>query len=157
MSQRHRTVATNGRLVAFLLVLFFAGCSSPEEGDTQAIQSIVALGGKIVQDDNLPGKPVISVEFTKLTDAGLKEVAGLKKLTTLNLTGTQVTDVGLKELAGLQRLATLNLSRTQVTDAGLKELVAVKNLHRLDLTGTRVTQEGVAGLQKSLRYCDIVR
>jgi internalin A len=157
MSQRHRIVATSGMLVAFLLALLFTGCGSPAEEDTQAVDGVVALGGKILRDDNMPGKPVISVEFTKVTDAGLKEVAGLKSLKTLNLAGTQVTDVGLKELAGLQRLATLNLSHTQVTDAGLKALVAVKNLHRLDLTGTQVTDEGAAELRKSLRYCEIVR
>jgi len=33
-----------------------------------------------------------------------------------------VTDAGLKELAGLKSLQKLDLRRTQVTDAGLKEL-----------------------------------
>ena len=157
MSQRHRIVATNSMFLAFLLALLFTGCGAPADEGTQAVDAIVALGGKIVRDDSMPGKPVISVEFTKVTDAGLKEVAGLKRLLTLNLANTQVTDAGLKELAGLQRLATLNLANTQVTDAGIKELAAVKNLHRLDLTGTQVTEEGAAELRKSLRYCDIVR
>ena len=40
----------------------------------------------------------------------------------LNLLGTRVTDAGLKELAGLKSLHTLNLSETQVTDAGMAEL-----------------------------------
>ena len=44
-----------------------------------------------------------------MTDAGLKELAGLKSLQTLDLNGTQVTDAGLKELAGLKSLQTLNL------------------------------------------------
>ena len=35
-----------------------------------------------------------------------------------------MTDAGLKELAGLKSLQTLNLFHTQVTDAGLKELGA---------------------------------
>ena len=39
-----------------------------------------------------------------MTDAGLKELAGLKSLQTLNLTNTQVTDAGLKELAELKSL-----------------------------------------------------
>ena len=37
-----------------------------------------------------------------MTDAGLKELAALKNLTTLNLSDTQVTDAGLKELAATQ-------------------------------------------------------
>ena len=44
-----------------------------------------------------------------MTDAGLKELAGLKNLQTLDLGGTQVTDAGLKELAGLKSLQSLNL------------------------------------------------
>ena len=36
--------------------------------------------------------------------------------------GTQVTDAGLKELAGLKQLQTLDLSSTQVTDAGERQL-----------------------------------
>ncbi len=56
-------------------------------------------------------------------DAGLKELAGLKNLTALDLHTTEVTDAGLKELAGLTTLTMLNLDRTKVTDAGLKELV----------------------------------
>jgi hypothetical protein len=40
----------------------------------------------------------------------------------LGLVGTRVTDAGLKELARLKRLQALDLGRTKVTDAGLKEL-----------------------------------
>ncbi len=40
----------------------------------------------------------LSLSFTKITDAGLKEVAKLQKLTYLFLTGTQITKVGVAEL-----------------------------------------------------------
>jgi hypothetical protein len=46
----------------------------------------------------------------------------MKSLQFLNLQSTQVTDAGLKELAGLKSLQLLKLSGTQVTDAGLQEL-----------------------------------
>lgn len=36
--------------------------------------------------------------FTKVTDAGLKELASLNKLTELELKGTKVTDAGVKKL-----------------------------------------------------------
>ncbi len=45
-----------------------------------------------------------------MTDAGLKELAGLKSLQLLYLAGTQVTDAGLKELAGLKSLQMLYLA-----------------------------------------------
>ena len=37
-----------------------------------------------------------------------------------------MTDAGLKELAGLKSLQSLNLSYTQVMDAGLKELTSLR-------------------------------
>ena len=74
----------------------------------------------------------------------------------LNLSGTQVTDAGLKELDGLKNLHTLHLGGTKVTDRGLKELVGLKNLHTLDLSFTAVTDAGLAELQKALPACKII-
>jgi hypothetical protein len=70
-----------------------------------------------------PEKPFgLSFENTSLTDAGLKELAGLENLTSLDLRHTKVTDAGLKELAGLKNLILLVLEETKVTGAGVKEL-----------------------------------
>ena len=45
-----------------------------------------------------------------MTDAGLKELAALKQLQSLDLIGcNKVTDAGLKELAALKQLQSLNL------------------------------------------------
>ena len=82
----------------------------------------------------------------KITDAGLKELAGLQELQTLDLTGAQVTDAGLKELVPLKGLQTLNLSFTQTTDASLKDLAEHKGLRELGLAGTPVTDAGLKNL-----------
>src|SRR5262245_37902199 len=71
----------------------------------------------------------LRLSFTPVDDAGLKEVAKLRSLHTLQLGDTKVTDAGLKELAGLKSLDTLDLYGTEVTDAGLKQLAALKSLH----------------------------
>ena len=102
--------------------------------------------------------PQVAVSFgldltgSNVTDAGLKELAGLHKLTSLGLAVTQVTDAGLRELAGLSNLATLDLSETKVTDAGMKVLTGrLDNLASLDLSSTLVTDEGfkdLAGFKK---------
>ena len=44
----------------------------------------------------------LTLPVHQVTDAGLKELAGLKALQSLDLTGFKVTDAGLKELAGLK-------------------------------------------------------
>ena len=60
-----------------------------------------------------------------MTDAGLKELAKVTNLSSLDLTGTTVTDAGLKELANLKNLSSLKLFHTNVTDAGVRELKKV--------------------------------
>jgi hypothetical protein len=69
-----------------------------------------------------------------------------------------VTDTGLKELAEMKGLQTLDLHNTlKVTDAGLKDLAGLQGLQTLDLRYTQVTDAGVADLQKALPDCEIRR
>lgn len=67
---------------------------------------------------------------------------------------TQVTDAGLKNLAGLKALQGLDLSYTNVTDEGLKTLGELEGLQWLNLEGTkgnggwnRRAREGLADAQ----------
>jgi RNA polymerase sigma factor (sigma-70 family) len=90
---------------------------------------------------------VTSIDLTQapVTDAGLKELAGLTHLVKLNLQQTKVTGVGLKGLVSLKELDELNLNY-EVTDAGLKEIAGLKNLTVLGVNGKQVTDEGVRHL-----------
>ena len=63
----------------------------------------------------------------------------------------------MKELAGLKALTHLQLLRTKVTDAGLKELAKLKDLKDLDVGETKVTDKGVIALEKSLPECQVMR
>ena len=106
-----------------------------------------------------------------LTDADVKHLAGLKKLTALDLgpstklTGESLKVIGefqelewlilrhakfqdadLKHLAGLSKLDTLIVSSTPVTDAGLVHLKELPKLRRVDLSYTKVTDAGLATL-----------
>ncbi len=105
-----------------------------------------------------PGAPFgLCLNLTKVTDAGLKELAGLKSLRALYLAGTQVREAGLKEVAGLKSLQTLDVRWTAVTDAGLKELAGLKSLQRLYLNHGQLTDAGMkelAGL-KNLQTLNI--
>ena len=77
------------------------------------------------------------------------------KPTCISVPCSKVTDAGLKELAGLKHLHKLDLFNTKVTDAGLKELAGLKSLRELRLIATKVTAAGVAELQKNLPACEI--
>src|SRR5438128_1488049 len=48
------------------------------------------------------------LNYTRVTDGDLKELAKLKQLYALGLGSTEVTDAGLKELAGLKQLRSLD-------------------------------------------------
>ena len=85
----------------------------------------------------------------KLTEADLANVAGL------SLSATKITDAGLKEVAKLQELKKLFLFKNQITDASLKELAKLKKLKFLSLANTQVTEAGVAELRKALPNCEI--
>ncbi len=102
----------------------------------------------------------------KLTDAGLKGLAPLKKLDTLTLDSTRITDAALAALqeanllhalafakgpnarrpATPEEVASLNLPGTAVTDAGLKQLAAFTNLTSLTVASNKVTDEGLKEL-----------
>jgi hypothetical protein len=64
----------------------------------------------------------LSLDATRVTDAGLECLAPLSKLSVLSLRRTAITDAGLVYLRGLTRLRVLNLEGTRVTDAGISRL-----------------------------------
>jgi len=72
----------------------------------------------------------------------------LKQLETLKLdfTERELTDKGIKQLKGLTKLKTLNLSFSALTDDGLRHLSQLKNLENSIVEGTNVTAKGVADL-----------
>jgi hypothetical protein len=139
-----------------LLVLLVPGeAARADEGEdiaVKAIEKFPRMSPRIIRDGKLEGKPIVSVDlgFTKMTDDGLKELAGLKRLRILFLHRTLVTDGGLKEVARFAYLEKLYLGATKVTGAGLKELRGLKQLQILDLRFTKVTAAAAADLQKAL-------
>ena len=69
-----------------------------------------------------------------MTDEGIRGLAELKSVQTLDLTGSKVTDAGLVALKNLREVRTLYLANTQVTDLGLKELKHMKDLQTLQVS-----------------------
>lgn len=91
--------------VLTLLVLTCKGLRADETEDN-VVRAIAKLGGSVSRDEKTEAKPVIAVDFvgTKVTDAGLRDLAALKSLRRLYLGDTPVTNAGLKELAALKSL-----------------------------------------------------
>jgi internalin A len=94
---------------------------------------------------------------TSITDASLKELAGLTHLQILDLNNTQVTDAGLRQLASLTQLQVLFLNDPHITGAGLQQLAGLTQLQMLHLNGPGVTDAGLhelAGLTQ-LDFLDL--
>lgn len=98
----------------------------------------------------------LDLDRNAVTDTGLKNLAGMKRLRELHLGGClQVTDAGLKHLRDLEALEYLSVSSTHVTDAGLEYLPELTKLQFLNLVSTKVTDAGVKKLQQALPKCRI--
>jgi hypothetical protein len=106
----------------------------------------------------------VDLNFTQVTDDGLKRVEELSQLQVLQLMVTEVTDTGLEHLKGLTQLRVLYLDGNYITDAGLEHLKGLAQLDTLGLgsakrnfvyVGTNVTDAGVQKLQQALPNCYI--
>lgn len=84
--------------------------------------------------------------FNKVTDEGVKHLAGLTSLEVLGLNNTKITDAGLLFLLDLNSLHTLSLRQSPVGDQGMFVLGKLLSLRRLDLLETRITDVGLRRL-----------
>ena len=75
--------------------------------------------GKTLQGDSFVFSVSFFEERAANVDALLDTVAEFGQLQVLSLNGSRVTDAGLKHLNRLNQLRELNLFDTEVTDAGL--------------------------------------
>jgi hypothetical protein len=72
----------------------------------------------------------------RLTDVGVRAIAQLPNVRTLQLQGTGITDAAVGRLASMTTLRELSLAWTSVTDAGASLLGTLHALERLDVMGT---------------------
>lgn len=125
-----------GLLFAFACV----SVANADDAEDAAAKWVESTGGKATRDAKADGKPVVEVFFgstMKVTNDGLKELAGLKKLKSLTIFFCeQITDDGAKHLKGLTTLEKLSLTNTGVGDAGVAELKGLKSLKELHAAGS---------------------
>ena len=119
------------------------------------------LVGDKVKDSNLSQLNAIgnviwlNLANTKITDDGLKHLAGIK-LKKLHLEKTAIGDKGLAHLKEQTELEYLNLYATKVTDEGLVHLHGMKNLKRLYVWQSQVTPEGMKQLEEKIPGLEVV-
>ena len=87
---------------------------------------------------------------SKVTDAGLASLSGMKNLKKLHLPNTAVTDAGIDSLLSLTNLEYLNLFNTKLTDAGLAKLEKLPKLVRLYVWQTAATKPAAEALHSKL-------
>ena len=115
--------------------------------DDRAEDAVQRLRGVTTRAKSLPGNSVVEADLpSTVTDADLVQLAPLKNLLRLKLSGRNVTDKGIEELVNLKKLMALNLSTTSLTDEGLKSLVLLKDLEYLDLRNTKISGAGLKTL-----------
>lgn len=134
-------------------------------GEFHHLTALVSLEKLDLMENGVSDEALVSIGRIKnlttlvlgdhcLTDASLKHLTGLQKLTHLNLCwpdqkhGGKISDAGLEEVAKLTSLETLDLRATQITDAGLAKLLELPKLKTLELANTAITDAGLLSLQK---------
>ncbi len=164
------------RIALLLLVLgptfatVLCRAADPNTRQAQAIAELQKVGGIVIHDEKIPGKPVVAVDLgrdwirlrpdgsimlrpqsvtaAKVTDAGLEHLKELTTVKAINLTGSDVTDAGLGKFTALTNLQSLGLAHTKVTDAALAQIAGLAELQELDLSNTKVTGVGLAHLNR---------
>jgi hypothetical protein len=76
-------------------------------------------------------------------DDDLREIARLRRLRRVNLSGTSITDAGVAHLAACDELRDVNLAWTRTGDGALRALAGKPHLHVFH-SGAGVTDDGLA-------------
>ena len=87
---------------------------------------------------------------TKIKDADLAHLSGMRNLSRLMLSKTEVTDAALLHLKNNAALEQLNLYNTLVTDAGMTWLEPLKALKKVYVWQTKVTEAGAKQLEAAV-------
>jgi serine/threonine protein kinase/Leucine-rich repeat (LRR) protein len=147
-----RPTAPDRRAAEYLLSIG-SGIHINENGQIRSIAAIADLpsGAFELKDVFLGGNQAV-------TDAGLANLKGCTKLTTLDLRATKVGDIGLANFQGCKDLTYLSLAETQASDVGLASFSDCGSLTYLNLRNTKTSDAGIAYFKhcKQLSYLELL-
>ena len=85
----------------------------------------------------------------KITDEGMAQLSGLKKLETLSVVGTQITGKAYAQFEGFAKLTRVSHRGSQIDDEGLRQLCDhLPNLESISLAHAKFTDAGAPYLAK---------
>ena len=122
------------------------------DSKSKVVTEVSANGNEEIRDSHLrliarfTAATDVSLEKTRVGDAGVRQLKGLRKLEWLNLFQTQVGDAGLKELSEIDSLKLLPIGGTRVTNAGLEHAGEMEQLEYLGLRGNAIDDRGMVHL-----------
>lgn len=83
----------------------------------------------------------------KVTDDAMVQIGTMKNLKSLSLEATPIGDAGMAHLADLPQLEVLDMKRTRITDASLPHLIKLKTLRNFNPIETGLSRNGEAVLR----------
>jgi hypothetical protein len=104
----------------------------------EVVQRIRKMGGRVIDTSGTP--LTVDLDSRQIEDKDLAVLAELP-VEYLYLANTRITDAGLAQLARLSQLELLDLRDTRITDAGVRHLKGLAALRALRLEGTKATGE----------------
>ena len=110
--------------------LILRAATAPARCDDATIAALAPIADLIVDAE---------LARTKITDAGVGQLASFSNLRRIDLSYTAVTSSGLAPLLNLPKLESLNLTATQVDDQGVLPLRRKPGLRHLFLFETKTT------------------
>ncbi|MCA9004225.1 MAG: hypothetical protein KDA70_03045, partial [Planctomycetaceae bacterium] len=93
----------------------------------------------------------------EITDEGLKALANLKKLSSINLDRLNITDEGITFIKHNPRLDWLNIKDTQITDKSIPLLIKLNRMKNLYLEGSKITDQGIQEIRKAYTGRDPIK
>ena len=104
-----------------------------------------------------PDVETVLINQSKVTDAGIENLASKSKLLWLEMRHIDIGDEGLLQLKDLPSLITLRLNDTRVTYEGVKQILPrFKKLQELWINRTQVTPEEVAAIRRDWPTLQVV-
>ncbi len=141
-----------------LTELWYQGQMRPAPGeqglDFSGMPALEKLGMNGLRDEDIVGLKNCNnlkwLQGSSLTNAGVADLAGFRKMERLTITGEEITDDALVHLGDMPKLNMLTVN-APITDEGLKEIENIKSLEYLTVeTTNRLSPAAVRSVQTNL-------